>query len=253
MGNNNIMKTSTKYYLALFVFMIMFGCVINSNAQTSSDTVKTSMKNTVLSNHDFKLQLDVFFGFGTTNILIGKTTNNDDINISGGGGVGGTLSLIYAVTEQIEVALSAGTQESSLSKKLDNGEGHFRRTMLLATVKDKIGLTSDAILKIGAGVGYYIPGDLDIDASKVSGGAHNVFSYKPKVGFHGVAEVEVQMSESFSLGMGIKYYSVKYDIDTFKSDGRSYPTSWITGSDRDKVLKLDGSGFDISIFGALGI
>ena len=59
-------------------------------------------------------------------------------------------------------------------------------------------------------MGYYIPGNLDVDASEVSGGGHNIYSYTSSTGFHIIGEFEHFLSKisisgnKCSWGIGLR-------------------------------------------------
>ena len=77
-----------------------------------------------------------------------------------------------------------------LSKKLENADGSFSRTFLLGTLRYKIPITSKSSINIGGGAGYYMSGKLDIDASQIESGGHNIYEYENTSGIHVISEYE---------------------------------------------------------------
>ena len=194
----------------------------------------------------FSLGLSGFLGQGIDDIDVGKAENGKTISISGGGGVGGALTLGFDFSSNTGIDVSIGMQHSVLSPKVSNMEGSFNRTFLLSTVKYKIPVhmfSHPSQVNIGCGIGYYIPGKLDIDGSKVTnGGEHDIVEYDSAIGMHIIGEYEVFFVEGWSFMVGIKYSAVKYDANSVKRDGDSYPVAAITNG---KVRELDGSGIDL--------
>jgi len=167
---------------------------------------------------------------------------------AGAGGVSGKLVLCYGLSSSWELSAAGGYQESALYPKVENAEGSFSRIILLTTLKYHIPWTLSGTLKIGGGVGYYSPGDLDIDLSNVSGGAHNIFSYESNIGFHLTCDYELESTSRFSWGLGLKYYNTSYNLQSAKSNGVSVPINFLPQELKDETMKLDGNGIDLTIF-----
>lgn len=184
-------------------------------------------------------------GVGIKNHEVGKTTEDEKISISGGGGYGGTLILGYGFSPQFDVSIGAGIQNSTLIPKVKNADGSFLRTMFLATLKYKKPITSRGLLNIGAGLDFFSPGDLDINASKVAEGGHNIYSYKESTGFHLLAEYEGFINNKLSWIIGLKYYYVTYKLKSANLDGLSVPSSVLPDELKKEVANLNGSGVDM--------
>jgi hypothetical protein len=194
-----------------------------------------------------KLAGSVYFGLGIDDLTVGETTEGDDITISGGGGLGGHIAAIYAITTAIESSIGIGYEFSSLTPNVKNADGIFPRVLIDATVKYRFAVGSGGLLKIGGGPGYYIPGDLDIDMSKVSGGGHNIYGYKNTAGFHITGEYEGYIDHRFSWLAGLKYYSVSYELESSRLDGIRVPVDLLPQELKNEVGSLDGSGVDIIV------
>ena len=176
-----------------------------------------------------------------------STTDNKDIKISGGGGIGGALILGYCLTREFDLSVGFGIQNSSLQPKVENAEGDFLRTIIFDTVKYRIPVATKGLLRFGVGAGYYNPGDLDLDMSKVPEGGHNIYSYESSVGFHITAEYEGFISEKTSWTAGLKYYNVTYNLETAKSDGLSIPIALLPNEIKDEIGELNGSGVNLTV------
>jgi len=191
------------------------------------------------------VDLNFLLGFGTNNIEVGVTTENDKIKISGGGGLGGVLNLGYGVTPQWDLIVGVGLEYSSLQPQVENADGSFFRTMFLSTIKYRIPVSASGIINIGAGAGYYLPDDLNVDMSQIPQGAHNIYSYKNTVGFHLQAEYEGFFNENLTWVIGLKYYNISYDLEAVSSDGISYPINNLPEDIISEIGELDGSGVDL--------
>jgi hypothetical protein len=151
----------------------------------------------------------------------------------------GIILIIYSIW-------AITSKSSILSKKVENAEGSFTRTFFLGNLKYAIPVSSSGQIKIGAGAGYYSPGELDIDASEVPGGAHEIATYDGTTGFNFLAEYEGYFTwaeNTLSWSAGLRYYNVKYDISEFEHDGISIDVDNVL----DEFKELDGSGFDLII------
>lgn len=209
----------------------------------AQDTQKSDVKanNIFEEKGKLKLGIDITAGAGLNKITVGKTTDNEEITISGGGGVGVSALIGYLIVDELEADLGIGFQNNTLSKKVENAEGSFSKTILTFTPKYIIMLGNSNQINIGAGVGYYIPGDMDIDASKVTNGFHEIVSYDPVVGFHVLAEYEGffhAFSHLLSWTAGVKYTNVSFKASTFTRNGINYNVSVL----KDDYKTLNGSG-----------
>jgi len=121
-----------------------------------------------------------------------------------------------------------------------SGELSFDRNILLATLKYKIPFSNNQHIKVGAGLGVYMSGEWDVDASQVPGGSHEIIEYDDAIGFHITGEYEHLFSSNWSWSIGAKYYNVTYDAKSATQDGISVPVQLVV----DEVREIDGSGFD---------
>jgi hypothetical protein len=217
-----------------------------SKAQTVQSEVKMDTVTATAGGDNIEAFLN--FGFGATNLKVGQTTQNEDVTMSGGGGVSVGMNMCHTISPSLEAILTGAYQNSTLSKKLENAEGSFSRLYLLATLKYRIPVSASGTIKIGGGLGYYLPGSLDLDFSKVSSGGHNVFEYNTALGFHLTCDYEIFVSPMFSWGFGMKYYNVSYNLASATSNGLSVSINSIPQSIRNDVEKLDGTGVDLSAF-----
>ena len=191
----------------------------------------------------FRLELSLFFGGGTEDIDVGETTTGETVSISGGGGLGGAITFGYGLSSKLDIALTAGTQQSELSPRVVNADGSFDRQLLLATLRYKIPFSHTIQFKVGGGIGYYSSGELDIDVSQIPGGGHNIYKYDDTTGFHLTAEFERFFSPNWSWMVGAKYYNVSYDVKSCISNDVSIPVTFLA----DELRSIDGSGFDLII------
>jgi len=145
-------------------------------------------------------------------------------------------------------------QNSTLSKKVKNVKGDFSRNFLLGTLRFKIPVSLSGSVNLGGGMGRYMGGEMDVDASDVSGGAHNIYNYKTATGFHFMLEYEhfkhelSLLSAKWCWGIGVKLYRVTYDLESMTQNGKSIPISQLPQSVKDETMELDGSGTDLVVF-----
>lgn len=186
-----------------------------------------------------RIEPSLFYGFGTENHKVGMTTEGDDITISGGGGFGGGVAVGYGIQERIDVDLAFNLQNSSLRPSVNNASGNFMRKIILATGKYKLPLNPESCFKLGAGFGYYIPDEMDIDFTD-AGGSKVSFKYKNAVGFHLTFDYERVFGRKSSWSAGLRYANVKYGADGVTVMGLTYPAETVS----DEYNPLDGGSFD---------
>jgi hypothetical protein len=186
-------------------------------------------------------------GGGSEKFDVFRTTGNEWVTISPGGGYGAKLDIGYCLNSLLNVNLEIGNLSSPTSKKLSNAKGSFSRTFLLGTVRYRIPINEKSSFNVAGGAGYYMSGKLDIDASKIQDGAHNILKYKGTTGIHVLGEYERFFSgiswfnAKWSWSAGVRYYNVKYKIDSATKDGQSQPVSSVS----KELQELNGSGSDV--------
>jgi hypothetical protein len=242
MKNNVLAQTVKPFFLVVICLVCITGSVsvVNAGVPVGTDTSGYSEKSGA-----FKFEASLDFGFGFKTILIGKT-DKSDVTISGGGGIAGSLGILYDIGSSFEIGLSAGYQHSFLSETVENADGSFGRFIARSNINYGIRARSNGILKIGGGLGYYIPGNLDIDASKVQGGAHVINSYDPALGFH-VTGQYVILSDFLSYGFGLTYTNVSYELTSYTKDGVKTPINALDQVSKNEFMKLDGSSIDLTM------
>ncbi len=193
----------------------------------------------------WRIELGLVAGFGLDNHKLGVTEDDEDIEISAGGGVGGTFAIGMPLGDYIDIGVGIGYQVSELTPEVKNAEGKFERTCFRTDIEYKVPISSIFRVYLGAGFGYYIPGDLDLDFSELYEGAHNVYSYDDGMGFHITFGFEsYRPSSSMFWRLGVIYSSVTYDLNAVESDGVEIPIEYLSSDIMDEVGELDGGGFD---------
>ena len=221
-----------------------------SYCSSSSDSSSTNIFDT---SGKFRIEAAVFGGFGFNSFEIGKTTENESVTISPGGGLGGKIGLGYCVSSLFNISAEFGAQSSDLSKTLKNAKGSFSRSFLAGLLRYKFPITDISSINIGAGAGYYMSGKLDLNASQIENGAHNIYKYKNTAGIIILCEYELFLpglnflNASYSLATSLKYANVNYKLNSVTSNGVNVPISLLTSKTKKDVEKLDGSGIDILI------
>jgi hypothetical protein len=199
-----------------------------------------------------KIRIEAFYQFGGAlkKITVGSAHDNEgntkDVTIAGGGGEGGGFVLGYNFPKSYQLDIGVFFKKSRLiPTSITNASGSFKRTVITGTAKYVLSISNLGAFKFGAGAGYYMPGNLDLDFSKVPEGEHIVCSYNNAFGLHLTVEYEhLYKPELFktltlAFSLGIKYYNVSYTITTSKVDGVH-----VTFIESD-FNELDGSGIDM--------
>ena len=233
--------------LVLFILFSLFLIYFSLTLPATAQVVKNEPALTGNENLKWHIEGVFLVGAGIEKHEVGRTTDNDEISISGGGGVGGQLIIGYRLSPTFDLNLGVAIQNSSLKPDVENADGKFFRTALLANIKYRIQISSSSLINVGGGFGYYFPGELDIDASEISGGAHNIYEYDNSPGIHLLAEYEGFFRKDFSWSIGLQYSIVSYDIKSAKSNEITVPLDQLPASVRDEVGELDGSGVDLRI------
>ena len=228
---------------SMCIFSLIYLFYLTGIVHAQGDTLET----TEGRNFDLRWHLEgsLVIGAGFKSHVIGKTNENDDIKISGGGGIGGNLMLGYSLSPALDLGAEVSIQSSSLQPKVENASGSFPRTAVSAKIKYRIPVSSIGSINLGGGVGYYMPGELDIDASSVPGGAHNIYDYDKAVGFQLFGEYEGFFSSSFGWIAGVKYSNVTFDLNSVNSNGINVPLNLLPSDIKNELSELDGSGIDL--------
>lgn len=191
-----------------------------------------------------RLQIEAYMGMGLDSNKVGTTTTGEDVKISGGGGFGVGATMGYGISKRFDIEGTLGVQASALHPAVENANGTFSRSFLLATVKYKVPIRENLQWKFGLGAGYYMGGKLDIDIDpSVPLGLRTVVDYKNAVGAHATGELEILLQERLTLSVGLKYYNVTYKADKVTVNNSSRDVSSLSGEFRD----LKGDGIDATV------
>ncbi len=180
----------------LLVPLLLLSAPAAEIARADSDAATPGPVERVDTQGAFRIEGSFFGGAGLKDHVVGTAvregdaTDTKDITISGGGGIGGGLTIGYGLGPSFELDVTVSLHESSLSIDVANADGSFPRTAFRGTAKYKIPITAMSLIKLGGGAGYYLPGDLDLDFSDSQGGEHLVFGYDAAAGFHVGGEYE---------------------------------------------------------------
>lgn len=191
-------------------------------------------------NERFRIEPFLSVGGGSEKVDVGQLTSGEMTSISGGGGAGGGITLGYRLSPRLDMDFTLGTETSHLNPAVANATASFSRTFFLASLMYRIPLNDQCDIKVGGGAGLYVPGDLDVDMTGVSGGHHDTVQYKDAIGAHVMVEFEIFAAHGLSVTFGGKYYSVTYKETSGTRDG-------VPGFFYDsKVENFNGSGFDLT-------
>jgi len=240
------MWNSNKTLLKLFYYFTILQIALLTQAVfAQEDTLDIKAKDSFSSR--WRLEGGMLIGIGITDHEVGITTENEKIMMSGGGGIGGILNIGYGLAPEWDISFGAQIQNSSLMPKVENASANFLRIAIMTNIKYRIPVSSSGLINFGGGLSYYFPGDLDIDLTQVSGGAHNIFGYDNSLGFQIFGEYEGFFSENFSWLIGLKYSWVTYELNSAKSNGIDIPIDYLPMEIKDEIENLDGSSVDLVI------
>ena len=123
------MKTRNQAPIAL-KFSVTLVYVLFLLPQLLAQVEETATEIIIDTGSRWRIEGSFLFGLGMEDHEVGKTTDNDPVNISGGGGLGGILILGYGLSSQWDLSLGFGIQYSSLTPQVKNAEGSFQRTII---------------------------------------------------------------------------------------------------------------------------
>lgn len=200
-----------------------------------------------VTEHKIRIQPSLLFGSGREKNEVATTTSNKIVDISAGGGIGFNFLIGYEINPELSLDFGLGRQWSSLSEKVKDADGEFKRTSLSASAKYIISLSTVNSINIVGGADYYMGGTLDVDLSEYSsiGGAHNIRKYDNAPGYHLGVEFERQVSPKMAYGVGLYYSYVKYDLKRLSSNGVYLPPAYLSS---DELSEIDGSGIYMALF-----
>lgn len=188
-----------------------------------------------------RLEFILHGGVGSTNPIIGNTAEGKDVELGGGGGFGGGITIGRGLTPNWDFDLTLGYQVSVLDPEPDYSKGGFERYYAVAAIKYRLRTSDRSWIKFGLGAAYYEPvryeaelydSHFEIDYGGAPGGQVSL-EYEAALG---------SFTTSSTFVFGVRYYYVTYEAEAINSYGESMPLSGLAGS----LLELDGSGTDIT-------
>jgi Protein of unknown function (DUF2846). len=181
--------------------------------------------------------LNMGVGFQNTGMMTNSLGGQSKISFGGGYGMG--LRYGHEFTKHFDLAFELNYQESELTPRLTNASMAFGRGTISITPSYVFPIKGGETMriKLGGGIDGYFGSQLRFDFSKISGGFKDNWNYKGAIGYHFLAIYEMNLSESWSLDYGLKYYGVNYN---FEKGQFTLPT--------DKRLSTpNGSGIDLTV------
>jgi len=223
------MKITTLLFFAVLIFVATV-----SNAQ-DVPLINTAGRT--------RIEAALETGSGLSSVDVGTTNTGETVKISGGGGSGFSLTIGYGLTRIFDIDATLGSQESKFIPPVKNASGTFKRNIAGVTLKYKIPLSDTSQMKIGAGLGSYRSGEMNMNTSDIPGGSHVAVHYGSALGKKFSVEYEGFGSHSLSFLIGLKYYMVTYAASSASLNGASRPT----GALIDDLKNLNGNGVDLTI------
>lgn len=196
-------------------------------------------RNSVSKTRKSRLGVSMNMGFGFQNTGMITNTLGGESKISFGGGAGMGIRYGHEFTKHFDLAFELSYKESELTPRLTNASMTFGRGVFSITPSYIFPIKGGETMRVrlGGGLDGYFGSQSRFDFSKMSGGMKDTWSYKGAIGYHFSAMYEMNLSETWSLDYGLKYYGVNYN---FEKGQYSYPT--------DKNLGTpNGSGIDLIV------
>ena len=208
---------------------------------TSSSTINFSGENPRSLNRPLnRIGVTMQFGPGFESHELFEMTDGRDATLSFGGGFGIGFLYGHEVGKSFDLSLEMTFKNSSLTPVLQNAEASFSRMSFSFTPAYIIPLNGGerARIKLGLGPDFYISNIFTIKGSKVVDGFDDEFTYKSTLGFHLNAILEANITERWTIVLGMEWYNVSYEYEN-SLNGRRSPTS--SGG----LKNPSGSGFDL--------
>lgn len=218
-------------------YLLIIGFVLNC-FNSFSQTAITSTKGIQINKTYLEIPFDVGFGFNQLPIF--SASNNETLYLSPGGGVNVGLRLLYRMPS-IEYSAGITYSFSSLSRTVKNASASFHRFIIDPQVKLILKLKNGNAINPAAGVGFFLGGKMDIDGSKLTAGEHDIFKYNTAVGGFLSLEYEWLKAEKVTFGLGLRYYTVRYDLKSLQVNSQYYSVTSVIY--KFKVLNGDGLDF----------
>ena len=231
------MKPQNFFFIG--IFLLSFFTVFSQDSISSKVNLSARQKT-------MRIELQIGGGGGFSSINTGLITDKKDtVKISAGGGGSFGILTAYKFNKNFEVSLAGFIQTSSLTPSVSNASGFFDRNVIEPVIKYLFYIKKNFSLGMGAGFHYGMKGILDLDASKIKGGAHNIYKYGNSSGATAIFEYRrLPSKHNFSYGFGLKYYGAKWNLKSISSDGKDIPLQYVSKEILDKIQMLDGSAIE---------
>ena len=232
------------YYLYLSMNSGMFSSksemmLVDSAMATNKirrENIKKQEEITVANIHSKnRIGLNLGYGYGLNNILMARTTDSADVNLSFGGGFLFGIKYGYELTKKLDIAVDFNYQFSFLIPTLNNAAVNFNRSYVALTPSYifPIGKNDNMRLKAGLGIDYLWYSKLIVNTSNLTTGFNDSWYYSKTLGYHATLLFEKNLNEKWSFSAALKYYYVKYQ-GTYENP-----------NEKDKLYNSNGSGIDL--------
>jgi len=195
-----------------------------------------------MTGNRFRLEVNVFGGISIANTFVARSLDNKEIDLDGGGGYGGGLTLGYGISHRWDMDLALGYHVTDMDPVPAGSKGSFERYSALVSFKHRLYAKAKSWVKFGIGAGYFVPvrykissaaGFLEVEYDDAPGGMVSV-EYEAAIG---------EDSERSTFVLGLRYYYVVYDaVMAFDAGGPIVLTSL-----PKEMVELDGSSAEITV------
>ncbi len=186
-------------------------------------------------------------GAGFDNFKSGIITENgDDVLMSAGGGVALGLFFNTPISKKWVLGNEVNFHIAELLTPLENATGMFTHFSYMPNLKFAL-LFPNKIMAVMPFAGPVIAfnGKYDLDATKITNGAHNIFYYKAGTGFSLGCEFMVWAKRRRIGGIaGLRYTGIKYSLKEASSNGTKFTRDQIEQYLDNDILNPKGNAID---------
>lgn len=238
-------KMNTFQRSLLFILLLAYPCLLFSQV---SDSIKNK-KPVYFHLYDTpscagaKLSLGVGFNTFKSGII---TEDGDDVLISPGGGMAVGLFFNTPISKKWVLGNEINFHVSELLTPLENATGMFTHFSYMPNIKYSI-LFPNKIMAVLPFAGPVIAfnGKYDLDATKITNGARNIFYYKAGTGFSIGCEFMIWSKRRRIGGIaGLRYTGIKYSLKEASSNGVKFTRDQIERYLDNDILNPKGNAID---------
>lgn len=196
----------------------------------------------------FYIGLSTGSGSGGKDIQTGIITEDGrQAVISSGGGMAMKFKAGFIFDKKWDISLSYFDQDSWIDPPLSNADGSFDRSGANLVLMYKFHLGSRFYLNGGLGGFYFGNAVLDIDATKLTGGSRDIYTYSKEIAPDFILNAQwFNKKFRWSFDLGLEYYPVSFDLENVTTNGFAIDPQYFSDPIFNSTRKLDGSSLNFN-------